>query len=212
MSEAAEGGISKIDAARRQLDTAIELWFKDGDGLSAFTLAYASFRLLGNLYAHQETDGFGQAIERLTKERGAHKSMARIANFLKHADRDPEDFLSFFHPDLTVAVIGLSTLLYKNLTDSLSLKMEAFDSWTEATAADELGIPETDQNAERAAINRRVREALRQIPRERYMRSALEYYEFFVANRDRLTAALDKALTQGQSLQEFLDSQYKDVR
>lgn len=212
MSEALEGGISKIEAARCQLDTAIELWFKNGDGLSAFTLAYASFRLLGNLYAHQGTDGFGRAIERLTKERGAHKSMARIANFLKHADRDPEDSLSFFHPDLTVAVIGLSTLLYKNLTDSLSLKMEAFDSWTEATAADELGIPETDQSAERAAINWQVRETLRQMPRERYMRSALGYYEFFVANRDRLTAALDKALTQGQSLQEFLDSQYKDVR
>jgi hypothetical protein len=76
--EAAESGISKIDAARRQLDTAIELWFKDGDGLSAFTLAYASFKLLGNLYTHQGTDGFGQAIEQLTKQKGANKSMARM--------------------------------------------------------------------------------------------------------------------------------------
>jgi hypothetical protein len=210
-AQSAESGISKIEAAKRQLDTAIDLWFKDGDGLSAFTLAYAGFKLLGNLYTHQGIDGFGRAIERLTMERGAHKSMARIANFLKHADRDPDDSLSFFHPDLTVVVIGLSTLLYKNLTDSLSLKMQAFDSWTEMTAADELGIPETDQNAERAAINQRVREALRQVPRERYMRSALEYYEFFLANRDRLTAALDEALAQGQSLQDFLDSQYKGL-
>jgi hypothetical protein len=161
MSEVAEVRISKIDAARRQLDTAIELWFKDGDGLSAFTLAYASFKLLGNLYTHHGTDGFGTAIEKLTKEKGAHNAMARIANFLKHADRDPNDALAFFHPDLTVPVIGLSTLLYKNLTDSLSLKMQAFDSWTEITAADELGIPETDQNAERAAINQRVRAAPR---------------------------------------------------
>jgi hypothetical protein len=211
MSEAAEGGISKIDAARRQLDTAIELWFKDGDCLSAFTLAYASFKLLANLYALHGTDGFGQAIDRLTRERGAHKSMANIANFLKHADRDPDDSLSFFHPDLTVAVIGLSTLLYKNLTDSLSLKMQAFDSWTEATAADELGIPETDQNAERAEINQRVREALRKVPREVYMRSAVEYYEFFLANRDRLAAARDEALVEGRSLQDFLDSQFKKL-
>lgn len=211
MSEAAEGGISKIDAARRQLDTAIELWFKDGDGLSAFTLAYASFKLLANLYAHQGTDGFGQAIDRLARERGAHKSMANIANFLKHADRDPNDSLSFFHPDLTVAVIGLSTLLYKNLTDSLSLKMQAFDSWTEATAADELGIPETDQNTERAEINQRVREALLKVPREVYMRSAAEYYEFFLANRDRLAAGCDEALVEGRSLQDFLDSQFKKL-
>jgi len=116
------------------LDTAIELWFKDGDGLSAFTLAYASFKC-SQISTHiMGPDGFGQAIDRLTRERGAHKSMANIANFLKHADRDPDDSLSFFHPDLTVAVIGLSTLLYKNLTDSLSLKMQASDSWTEATA------------------------------------------------------------------------------
>jgi hypothetical protein len=78
-----------------------------------------------------------------------------------------------------VAVIGLATLLYTRLTDSLSLKMQAFDSWTEAAAAEELGIPETAQNAGRAAINQRIRDALRQVPRERYMRSALEHYEFF---------------------------------
>jgi hypothetical protein len=211
MSEAAERGISKIDAARRQLDTAIELWFKDGDGLSAFTLAYASFKLLGNLYAHQGTDGFGKAIDQLTKDKGSHKSMAGIANFLKHADRDPDDALSFFHPDLTVAVIGLATLLYKNLAKTLSLKMQAFDSWTEATAADEIGIQETDQNAERAEINQRIRGALRKAPRQVYMRSAVEYYEFFLANRDRLTVALDEALAQGKSFQEFLDSQCKKL-
>jgi len=207
--QSTNSGISKIDAARRQLYTAIELWFTDGDGLSTFTLAYASFKLLGNLYAHQGTDEFGKAIDQLTKEKGAHKSMARIANFLKHADRDPDDSLSFFQPALTVTVIGLSTLLYKNLKNSFSLRMQAFDSWTEATAADELGIPETDQNAERAAINTRVRELLRHAPREHYMRSALEHYKYLLANRDRLTAALNEAIAQGKSLQEFLDSQYK---
>jgi hypothetical protein len=46
------------------------------------------------------------------------------------------------------------------------VERQAFDSWTEATSADELGISEADQNAERAAINQRVREALRQAPRE----------------------------------------------
>ena len=207
MTEPLKGAISKTDAARRQLDTAIELWFKEGDGLSAFTLAYASFKLLMNLYTHQGTDGFDGAIDRLMSETGARKSMA--ANFLKHADRDPEGVLPYFHPDLTASVIGLATLLYKRLTDSLSLKMQAFDSWTEMTAADDLGIPELDQNAERARANQRVRDALRQVPRETYMRSAVRYYEFFLANRDRLLAALDEALAQGMSVQDFLDSQFK---
>lgn len=43
-------------------------------------------------------------------------------------------------PRLTVAVVGLATLLYKRLTDSLSLKMQAFDSWTEMTAAEADGF------------------------------------------------------------------------
>jgi hypothetical protein len=205
-----ENEISKIEAAQRQLDTAIDLWFKDGDGLSAFTLAYASLKLLQNLYAHQGRDGFDQALDQLTRKRGAHKSMAHIANFLKHADRDPEEVLGFFHPDLTVTVIGLATLLYKRLTDSLTLKMQAFDSWTEITAADELGIPEIDQNEERARTNQRVRNALRQVPRETYMRSAVGYYEFFLANKDRLAVALDEALAHGISLQDFLDAQFKN--
>jgi hypothetical protein len=209
MTELPESGVSKIDAASRQLDTAIDLWFKDGDGLSAFTLAFASFKLLANLYAHEGTDGFGLAVDHLMKERGAHKSMAHTANFLKHADRDPGDALSFFHPDVTVPVIGLTTLLYKRLTDSLSLKMQAFDSWTEMTAADELDIPEFDANAVRAQANQRVRDALRHVPREVYMRSALGYYEFFLANRNRLEAELNEALAQGMSFQDFLDSQFK---
>jgi hypothetical protein len=54
-----------------------------------------------NLYSHQGTDRFDQALDRLMNEKGAHKSMAHIANFLKHADRDPEGVLSSFHPDLT---------------------------------------------------------------------------------------------------------------
>jgi hypothetical protein len=205
-----ENKISKTEAARRQLDTAIEHWFKDGDGLSAFTLAYASLRLLQNLYAHQGSDGFDRALDQLARESGAHKSMAQIGNFLKHADRDPDDFLDFFHPDLTITVIGLATLLYKRLTDSLTLKMQAFDSWTELTAADELGIPEIDNNNERARMNQRIREALRQVPREIYMQNARQYYEYFLTNRDSLKAALEEATAQGASLQDFLDAQFKE--
>ena len=108
-----------------------------------------------------------------------------------------------------MSVIGLATLLYKRLTGSLSLRMQAFDSWTEMTAVDVLGIPEIDQNVERARANQRVRDALRRVPRERYMHSALKYYEFFLANRNPLEAALGEAPSQGQSFQDFLDSQLK---
>jgi hypothetical protein len=38
--------ISKLAAARRQLATAIELWFIDGDPVAIHTLAFAAFEVI----------------------------------------------------------------------------------------------------------------------------------------------------------------------
>ena len=38
--------IRKIDAARSQLDTAIELWFQDADPVSIHTLVYAAHEII----------------------------------------------------------------------------------------------------------------------------------------------------------------------
>jgi hypothetical protein len=38
--------ISKFDAARRQLNTAITLWFADGDPVAIHTLAYAAYEII----------------------------------------------------------------------------------------------------------------------------------------------------------------------
>jgi hypothetical protein len=205
---AGAGGISKTDAARRQLDTAIDLWFEDVDELSTFTLAFASLKVLFDVYADRGSDGFDRSLDQLIGKTG-WKSISGTANFLKHADRDPDAVLSQFHPDRPVAVISLATLLYGRLTGSLSPKMQAFDSWTEMIAAEELGIPELDQNAERAQANKRVRDALKVVSRERYKQSARSYYAFFLGNRDRLDAELTDALARGTSLQEFLDQKLK---
>ena len=41
--------ISKIEAARRQLDCAIELWFCDKDEVSIHTLAAAAYQIIHDL-------------------------------------------------------------------------------------------------------------------------------------------------------------------
>jgi hypothetical protein len=38
--------VKKLDAARHQLRTAIELWFCDGDPISIPTLAFASYEII----------------------------------------------------------------------------------------------------------------------------------------------------------------------
>jgi hypothetical protein len=38
--------IGKLDAARRQLETAIILWFTDGDPVAIHTLAFAAYEII----------------------------------------------------------------------------------------------------------------------------------------------------------------------
>jgi hypothetical protein len=138
-----QNSISKVVAAQCQLDTAIDLWFEDRDGLSIFTLAFASLKVLLNLYPHKNDDGFDATLDKLIGETG-WKSMSSTANFLKHADRDPDAVLANCHPDMGMPVLGLATLLYRRLVGTLSLKMKALDSWIEMTGADELEMEEVD--------------------------------------------------------------------
>ncbi|MFR0656650.1 hypothetical protein SB719_19015, partial [Pantoea sp. SIMBA_079] len=131
--------ISKTEAAARQLDTAIDLYFADADSLSVYTLAYASFRVLFDIYPHRQQDDFATKINELLAAEG-WKEMTKLANFLKHADRDPMAVFEGHHPDDGASVIGLATLLYRRIAGDFTLKMRAFDYWTEEMGYEALGI------------------------------------------------------------------------
>ena len=197
-----QASISKLDAARRQLDTAIDLWFRDGDGLSVFTLGFAALKVLMSVYPSASADGFDRAIDTLVGQSG-WKSMSSTANFLKHADRDPGALLTAFHPDMSMTVIGLAVLLYGHLAPELSLKMKAFDSWVESSAADELGIEDIDTDPGRRETNRQIRNVLKQVPREQRMKFALKHYEFVLANFERINEEFLQAKAAEKSFEEF---------
>ena len=74
--------IDKFEAAQRQLDCAIRLWFVDEDSLAIHTLAYAACCLLRDMFESQKR-------EVLSKFEVSQK-FGEVPNFLKHADRDPE--------------------------------------------------------------------------------------------------------------------------
>jgi hypothetical protein len=72
--------ISKIEAARRQLDCAIRLYIADDDALSVHTLSRAAFRLLYDIYPTLMNDGFSRDIEKLIEHFG-WKNFNEAANF-----------------------------------------------------------------------------------------------------------------------------------
>lgn len=196
--------ISKIEGARRQLDTAIDLYFDNGDSLSAHTLAFAAFKVLFDLYPHRRGDGFAAQIDAMISKEG-WRAMSGVANFLKHADRDPDALLQAHHPEQTMSVIGLATLLYRRIAGDFSPKMRAFDIWIEQEAHDDLGIEETDENEERADEHKRIRVAIRALPHEEKMVFAHGQYHNILENFDRWAEIAAREMEEGLSVTEMLD-------
>ncbi len=197
--------ISKDEAAKRQLDTAIDLFFEGGDVLSAHTLAFAAFKVLLNLYPHRGSDDFGQQIDKLIAEGVGWQRFSETANFLKHADRDPEGYLKDFDSERVLPVIGLATLLYRRLTGVFSRKMEAFDFWIETLNADERGIEDPDENEERRRMESDMRRQLKNSPPDVRMKFARGVYRYFLDNRERLEAAVEQYRSEGKTLTQALE-------
>jgi hypothetical protein len=91
--------ISKLDAARRQLQTAITLWFAGGDPVSIHTLAYAAYEII-HAVSKQRNPGrrdllFDSALIKDQYRRQWAESIKKHANFFKHAQNDGNSIIEF---------------------------------------------------------------------------------------------------------------------
>ncbi|NWK96698.1 hypothetical protein DM806_13715 [Sphingobium lactosutens] len=203
--------VTKLDAARRQLETAIDMFFDQADPLAVYTLAYASFKVLLDIYPHQQGDDFSAQIDALIGKEG-WKRMSGQANFLKHADRDFDAVLEDMHPMQPMGVIGFGTLLYRRLAGDFTLKMRAYDFWVEEDGYEELGIEEIDENVERAEAFKEIRDTIRALPVEQRLKVAQSQYRSFIANYDRMNAEVEALQAEGLSFTEAFDAKFKAVR
>jgi hypothetical protein len=91
--------IGKLDAARRQLQAAIGLYFKGHEPVAIHTLAFAAFGVLEDLA--RQTDGvqtIHQSMMEMIKDEKkqfVEKKIREAGNFFKHGDRDPAGVLEF---------------------------------------------------------------------------------------------------------------------
>jgi hypothetical protein len=84
--------ITKLDAAGRQLETAITLWFHDADPVSVHTLAMAAhgiFRALNKKRGGNPMLGDPSPRIRPGFEKEYADVVAKSANFFKHGAKDP---------------------------------------------------------------------------------------------------------------------------
>src|SRR6266704_1106553 len=81
--------ITRIDAACRQLDSAIALYFNEGDPIAVHTLACAAHQIIHDINKHR--NGPELLFNSLVFTDGgiAKKYLHQHYNFFKHADNDP---------------------------------------------------------------------------------------------------------------------------
>jgi hypothetical protein len=123
---------TKLDAARRQLETAVSLLFLRGDAVSTHTLAYAAFGIIKDVATHRGERTVLSRAEDLSaagKKGEFWKGFNRAANFFKHADRDPDAALVGMAEEENEALISIALAIYRDLGCVETTELLAFRLW-----------------------------------------------------------------------------------
>ncbi|NVK23027.1 MAG: hypothetical protein HWD86_10965 [Kangiellaceae bacterium] len=125
--------ISKLDAAKRQLETVIELYFSHKDPVSIHTLTAASYNILRDLNKSEKhpplfiKDRFLNYIKP-GYEKEVRNLINQAENFFKHADRDREDIFEF-NPKQTELMIYEACDSYRALSGEFPAKFKCYSMW-----------------------------------------------------------------------------------
>lgn len=125
--------IKKLDAAKRQLEQAVHLFFNGGDPVSIHTLAWAAYDIIYHVNKHRggmpmlvkdQLSGFVPPEKRpeFLRNLGAHR------NFFKHANIDPEAELDF-DPSITDMILFEACDKYRGLTGEIVPRFHLMLIW-----------------------------------------------------------------------------------
>lgn len=122
--------ISKLDAARRQLDVAVHLLFDGGDPVAVHTLVGAASVIISDLtekhYPDKSWDKFAQEANKITASE-YFQVMRKPQNFLKQA-RDDTDATLDFDPKDTESVAFWAVMNLGNF-GQLSMQASVLQLW-----------------------------------------------------------------------------------
>lgn len=159
--------ITKIEAAERQLDTAIKLFFENVDHLSCYTLAAASREITDDLCDKRKHEiyrselarlgdpqkvrlSFRDELEILIKPEHLKEAMRlfkKTQNFLKHADKDHDQDLDDFSIKELSFVISFAIKNFVLLEKKWSPAMATFFYWFIAVNPDLMNVKESKDDS-----------------------------------------------------------------
>lgn len=124
--------ISKLDAAKRQLEITIRLFMGNADIVAIHTLTGATHNILRNLSNKQGKESYIKDILlKQIKPEYQKKYVERInqaENFFKHADRDHDKLLEFT-PEQTEVMLWDCCSMYQNITNEWTPLILIYRTW-----------------------------------------------------------------------------------
>lgn len=122
--------VTKFDAAREQLDTAIRLFFKEESQVSQYTLFAAAHGVLRDVAASKDIKmSFKDSPLIAESERTSYlKAVHLPQNFFKHANKDPNNRIAFRYK-LTPLFALDAIVLWSALDQGLTYPMRIFLMW-----------------------------------------------------------------------------------
>lgn len=166
--------ITKLDAARRQLTTALRLWFADGDAVSILSLAYASHEIIHRLYRKRGLHGllYDSTVIKDEHRKRFAKFIGEAPNFFKHAQKEDEHETIEFAPSMGDLLMMMSIIGLQRMEIELNDLENVFLFWIGIHFPDETL---SENLASQGIPINKAREAL----------STLSRAEFFEAVRGR---------------------------
>lgn len=122
--------LTKIDAARRQLQTAIDMWFFGADPVSTHSLAFSSHEIIHVLF---RKGGNKELLLNVPIREGFSREevsefVKKAGNFFKHARNDWDKTLDF-DPSLTEVFLAMSVVGLWTITGDMTDGEFAFYKW-----------------------------------------------------------------------------------
>jgi hypothetical protein len=122
--------VSKLDAAQRNVRTAIRLWFTDGDPVSIHTLISTAHEIIHTLFRRRGLKGL-LFDSRIIKDEYRSQWAAHITKpytFFKHARHDPDGEIDF-NPDVNEGLIMACVHGLSRMEADVDLEEWAFGQW-----------------------------------------------------------------------------------
>ncbi|MFY9952203.1 hypothetical protein [Bradyrhizobium sp.] len=127
--------MTKINAAEAHIGTAVRMFFEGGHPVPIFMLANAAWEIVEQIGSYTEVT---TVQEELASDRGLAvdellRPMKTIANFLKHADRDPTATIEI-EENAVIMVLQLACHDFGRITGGMPIEAQIYEAWATTIA------------------------------------------------------------------------------